>query len=568
MKFHRKIFLVFTLLFCFSIISVVFLNYWFSNKIIIENYQTQSEENLQYISNVLNTQLLEFRNITKTIVYSSILDSRISSEFDEQTDYQKLISHESAEDLMNSLTAFDMFQYVPLVYIMGTTGQVYWYGDMDMINGHESASSYLASYDNITTVATYMGAYESKSTSYLYLQFASMVYSLNGENGVAYIELSTKCFEQVLQLESSSYETDLYVVDGSGRCIYATSDDIDISEVNFDEIAGVAVEVPLDYYDFTLVSITPADTIIEDSFRILQFEIVIAIVALLIGCVLVFVSVRKLLSPVQQLSDGIKSMQNGQLSTTIICDSNDEIGELAQAFNEMTVKVQESLNREIEYVKYTSDLEYQALQAQINPHFICNTLNSLRWMAEIRKADNIVELTDLLWTLLRKTACVKGGLVSLEEELEIVKAFVGIQQIRYNGKFKMFYEISPEHKEIQIPKFILQPIIENAIFHGIEPKKGVGKITIASKIVQENTLVITIQDDGVGMTQRQQDELLVLQESKVSGLNGIGIGNVNERIILLYGKAYALSVSSEIGKGTSIKITIPLSQTERGAEDV
>jgi len=194
-----------------------------------------------------------------------------------------------------------------------------------------------------------------------------------------------------------------------------------------------------------------------------------------------------------------------------------------------------------------------------------NSLNTLRWMASIQNADNIINIVEALWTLLRKTSSLKGQFITLEDEIKVIKAYTTIQEIRYKGKFEIDYEIKQEHLNSVIPKYILQPFVENAIFHGIEPKKGTGIINIETSIL-ENDLVISVSDDGVGMSEEKINCILSSQQKDghSKGFNNIGVKNVDERLKLLYGNQYGVIIKSEVGVGTTVSIKIPQGDFKKG----
>lgn len=180
-------------------------------------------------------------------------------------------------------------------------------------------------------------------------------------------------------------------------------------------------------------------------------------------------------------------------------------------------------------------------------------------MATLQHADTIRDMTAALGRLLKNISKGTADRIPIYEEMSLLDDYILIQDIRYNGKIKVEYRIGDgQITQAYIIKFLLQPIVENAIFHGIEPKDGCGTITIYLE-KQEEDIVIRILDDGIGMTQKQIDALLEpgTGQENLRGLNGVGISNIHERIIMTYGRGYGISITSEPGIYTSVTLRIP-----------
>ena len=241
-----------------------------------------------------------------------------------------------------------------------------------------------------------------------------------------------------------------------------------------------------------------------------------------------------------------------------IVTSSDEIGEIGRAVNHMALHIQELLTEMEKMYEQRKNIEISLLQSQINPHFLYNTLDSIRWMAVIQKSKNIEKTTKALENLLRNVAKGVGDKITLQEELSLVQDYVHIQKVRYVEVFDIRYEIPEEFLSCKIIKFTLQPIVENAIFHGIEPTGEFGEITLRAQS-DGSSLYLTIEDNGAGMTAEELQSLKEsLKTSNKDSLSGIGVANVDARLKLNYGSGYGLLYDSEPGKFTRVTIHIPL----------
>ncbi|HHX73542.1 MAG TPA: sensor histidine kinase [Firmicutes bacterium] len=298
--------------------------------------------------------------------------------------------------------------------------------------------------------------------------------------------------------------------------------------------------------------------------------------AFLLLFLLIFVAiylhfVKHVFHPVSTIEKAVRILLRGETEQFLAQNPAADQDPGARAVREMLADLRNAVNKQYSAEILKRQAEFSALQSQINPHFLYNTLEAIRGQALVEGIDEIAEMTEALSTLFRYSISRKGDLITLEEELSNVESYFVIQQYRFHNKFTFsikYDETEPEILDCIIPKLTLQPIVENAVYHGLEPKIGTGKITIRITAT-EKRLIIRVSDDGVGMDQETLD-LLNYRISK--GLNweqeqeqlpgqrhmGIALVNVNLRIRLLFGDLYGLSVSSTKGFGTEVEIVLPL----------
>ena len=266
-----------------------------------------------------------------------------------------------------------------------------------------------------------------------------------------------------------------------------------------------------------------------------------------------------LMRPINRISSYIKTVPENGFKGNLTLDGDDEFKKIAQAINEMEQEILHLMENQKKQAKIEKELEFKVLQNQINPHFLYNTLNSIKWMATLQHADTIRDMTAALGRLLQNIAKGADVKIPIYEEMSLLDDYVLIQDIRYDGKIKVKYHIgNGEITRAYILKFLLQPIVENAVFHGIEPKEGEGMIDLY--LTRENEdILIAVEDNGVGMTDEQIRQLFDPDsvEKNHRGLNGIGVLNVHERIQMVYGKRYGLSIASQPGCFTRVTIRIP-----------
>ena len=310
---------------------------------------------------------------------------------------------------------------------------------------------------------------------------------------------------------------------------------------------------------WTLVSMVPYKSVMAETMAISGVMILAVAITLIVTLLLLNRILTRVVKPLKKLEKYMVQVNPDNMDQRMEILTDDEIGHLSMKFNQMMDRIRNLKEQVIEEQEDKRKYELQALQAQINPHFLYNTLDSIIWMAETNDS-NIVAMTEALAKLFRISLNKGNEEISLERELEHVKNYLIIQSMRYADKFT--YEISAEPgvERCRTIKLILQPIVENCIYHGIKKKRGTGKITIRAYRREQN-LIIEVSDDGCGMPEEICRKILSdeIESENISG-SGIGVKNVNERIQLRFGKKYGLSYSSEEGVGTTVTYVLPYNE--------
>ena len=330
------------------------------------------------------------------------------------------------------------------------------------------------------------------------------------------------------------------------------------------------------------LSLVPSSALFYSQQRYyLRLTILIFFLILFAGLLLSFALRRLISRPVQQLVGAAVRIGSGDFTPDSSIMWNNELGDIGRSINDLASNVSSLMARRIQDERQRQELEYQILQSQINPHFLYNTLNTVKWMAAIQGADGIAEMSTALSRLLKNVSKGTQNLIPLSDELELVNDYLTIMKYRYGGTIDL--EIQMEDEELRsclVNRFSLQPIVENAIFHGIEPKGTAGTILLhVSQQAQtaadgHAVLKIDITDNGVGMDSDMQEKVLQQMDSEPTDFfRHVGISNVNQRIKHYFGAAYGITIKSEVGQYTTVTITIPcctdrteLSENSRDAQ--
>ena len=265
---------------------------------------------------------------------------------------------------------------------------------------------------------------------------------------------------------------------------------------------------------------------------------------------------KSLTYPLQRLRDSMSRVQEGHFDgADVEIDSENEIGSLTKSFNVMTHRIQDLMEQNVKEQEAKRKSELKALQSQINPHFLYNTLDSIIWMAEGRKYEEVVLMTASLARLLRQSISNEDEVVPLAREVEYAKGYLTIQKMRYKDKLEFEIDVEPSILNIPLIKLVLQPIIENAIYHGLKYKESKGLLQVKG-FMEDGNAVLQVIDNGVGMDEETLSH--IYDKHKVNyHSNGVGVYNVQKRLKLYYGEDYGITYESAPGEGTTATITIP-----------
>ncbi len=281
---------------------------------------------------------------------------------------------------------------------------------------------------------------------------------------------------------------------------------------------------------------------------------------LIVGLVTNFIS-KGITRPLRQLQKVMKSVETGEFKTAGHLDATDEIRELAREYDIMVGRIGELMDENVREQELKRKSDLKALQAQINPHFLYNTLDSIIWMGEMNKSDEVVKMTSALSRLFRISISKGHELIPLKDELEHVRSYLTIQEMRYKNKFRYLIDIPEELLACTVLKITLQPLVENALYHGIRSVDYEGLIEIGGYNEDED-IILTVRDNGEGMDVETLSAMIdgiseIKDEDNRDRQQGTGVRNVHERIRLYFGDEYGLSYESIKGRGTLISIRIP-----------
>lgn len=291
-------------------------------------------------------------------------------------------------------------------------------------------------------------------------------------------------------------------------------------------------------------------------------------VVLVITWLLVFLISDSISKPIRHLCEITKQVGKGDFTMQKIKGTGDEIATLESSFNNMLSKI----NKLVDNIKIKQNTlriaELKLLQAQINPHFLYNTLDTITWMAEDGQSEEVVELVSALSQFFRVSLSKGKDYITLKEEESHIKSYLQIQQFRYADILEYEINIPQELGEFPVLKLTLQPLVENALYHGIKQKREKGKIIVEGEY-NNQSILLRVKDNGIGMTEETLDKIMksIRKEGPIPADAGFGLVNVNERIRLNYGKAYGIRIESEYNVGTTVTVHLPMNLLENRGDE-
>lgn len=310
-------------------------------------------------------------------------------------------------------------------------------------------------------------------------------------------------------------------------------------------------------YDLIAYSIVP-ESVFSNEKKILMNYITLAGLAMVLLSIISTVIITNYLTkPLEKLVTVMKRIKSGERDLLATVESNDEIGELSENFNSMLLQIERLIENEYGAKILKNQAEYKALQAQINPHFLHNTLDTMSGIARMKNCPEVSELCIALSHIFRYSIGMKDSLSSVQKEIAHLTNYLFVMNVRMQNSLNVKIDICEEHRSILIPRLSLQPIVENAINHGLKNKRG-EKLIHLYTLEDEKDVIIIVEDNGVGMSQDEINQLLSEGENNVlEKETSIGLVNIHTRLRILFGDKYGISIESIIGQGSRILVRVP-----------
>lgn len=324
--------------------------------------------------------------------------------------------------------------------------------------------------------------------------------------------------------------------------------------------------------NWKLISYVSLSSLYADVYKVRKTIVVACLIAVLLMSLIGVLMSVDFVSSIGKLVSGMERVRKGENDVTIALDRKDEIGFMGEAFNHMISEIT-TLEKWVFREQLTrKEAELKALQSQINPHFLFNTLETVNWMAILNNVPEISKTITALSSLMEASIMRGDAFIPLGEEFSYIDNFIYILTKRFEGRLTVEKQTDPDALDVVIPKLLIQPLVENAVYHGVENSRGQCRVYIGAQIIKQ-ILCITVEDNGAGMDEQELTTLmaqLAVEDNTYFAANGqnkrkgVGLNNVNRRIKLYYGPEYGLEIESKKGEYTRILVNIPLTVKERG----
>lgn len=395
------------------------------------------------------------------------------------------------------------------------------------------------------------------------------------DQGVLLLDISYASLQQLLDNVTLGNGGYLYMISSNGELIYhpqmqlidsgLADENLEVAAAyrdgNYEEIyRGEKRDViikSVGYTGWKIVGVNPEKGLTLNNLKTnLLLVFIIALILFILTMINAYISSR-ITIPIHRLEKSVNELEEGKLDTEVYIGGSYEIRHLGRSIDMMAKRIQNLMDDIVSEHESKRKSEFDTLQSQINPHFLYNTLDIIVWMIENEQKNEAVKVVTALARFFRISLSKGKSIIPVRDEIEHVRNYLMIQQKRFKNKFIYRIESEPDVLDLASLKLMLQPLVENAIYHGMEFMDGDGVIDIRAYL-ENGDLWFTIQDNGLGMTQEQVDSLLTEQAHITSRKgSGIGVKNVNERIRLYFGEEYGLSIESEPDEGTRILIHLP-----------
>jgi two-component system sensor histidine kinase YesM len=395
--------------------------------------------------------------------------------------------------------------------------------------------------------------------------------------GVVLIDMKLEVVQDIFKDLKVGQNGFLFIEDADGGMVYTPVNPV-VYRVRGDWLHGSGVSTVREingadyqiisqasqYTSWKTIGVFPLNEIMGQVSTIRYYSLIIAGVTVLVALIASLFFTGSIAQPVIELRSLMKEAEEGNLAVRFEGGKEDEIGHLGKSFNTMIEEIQKLIDMVYKEQQSKREAELRALHEQIKPHFLYNTLDTIQWMAQEHGAGDIVQVVGALTSLFRIGISRGREMISVRDELEHVRSYLIIQKARYEDKFE--YSLCVEEKllPLMVVKLTLQPLVENAIYHGIKERRGPGAIRIEG-IERDGMLVLRVSDNGVGMSAEKLAEVrsqLITPLGESSQKGGYGVSNVNERIQLSFGSRFGLRFESAPGQGTTVEMLHPLVAAE------
>ena len=458
--------------------------------------------------------------------------------------------------------------------------------DSPFDNNAEIVRDYINSDKTQMLISSYYNPYREKNIVRFVLKIYNSV-TIHSKIGYIICDADSKVLKKIMEKYASDSEMFIWlqplndrpilsvgeIIENSGNEYEAISTQIQRGDrllENVKEDEKVFFSVYQEKYNLGAYTLIPGKLLSRNQKILNENLILITLIMLGVISISFYFASRSLSRPLENMTRTVKRIQNGETQLRMENLKNDEVGELGKSFNNMLDQIEKLIANEYENKMSLNYAKYQALQAQINPHFLYNTLDTMGSIAEIQGCGQVSNLCQSLASLFRYSLDMKNPLSTVSGELVHLKNYIYVMNVRMQNQIQYEFHIDEKVMQDTLPRISIQPLVENALNHGLKNRKGNKKVIISVGIHEKN-LLISVEDNGVGMSDDKIRELFAEDTGQKSQNRSIGILNIHKRMQYLYGEKYGVKIQSKPGTGTTVYLEIPrkvLGEEESGHKEI
>ncbi|MDF2959552.1 MAG: sensor histidine kinase [Paenibacillus sp.] len=568
---QMKMFIAFGLAVCLSIIPIAYSSYYNSSKVIERNAVSYISDRIRGANDNLQAMMEEADKISKVIVSNHDLVQAGLLSATAAPSFEWFREKKAVEEFLSSMAAYK--NYVRQISVTGMDGKAFQTGGR---RGNPDHIAELMRNPEMTENRKHL-LFDPTGNGRLMmvrpiLQGSQMI-------GICIVDFDPDIVKQVYDIEPLSGSL-VSVIDDRNKMVYQSNsnnkqmsvEDTELSGlidqmlpgefhsklVQIDKKSYLSVQSLSAYTGWTTVGMVPLPSLLRELNDIRYQTVSIAAAVLVAVLLLSILLSNQITKNIKRLSNTMKLVREGHMNARPRIRSNDEVGQLSDMFVSMMDRIQELLTEVKTRERQRREAEYRALQAQIKPHFLYNTLNIIKYLAHIQHARNIEEVSGSLIEMLRYTIDPKREMIAIREELEQVHSYIRIQKYKLLERVEVTVHTEEEVLDCLIPKLILQPIVENALNHGLSETDREGTVTVRIYEDGAGCIKMNVTDNGTGIPEERMKTILSDEDGmEHETRSGIGLRNIKERIRHTFGDSYGMSIYSQPNVFTTVEITVP-----------
>jgi len=572
----------------FSILTIIPLfivatvTYQSAEKIIENNASIYTASKLQQTMNSVNLYLESADGLLQSIFFDRNLRQQIYNS--KKSDFDRTLAIAEVSKILKGYSYSN--KYVGQMYIANSS-DVFSSGPviLNKLRKEEWFNKFWQSEDKFKIIPTHNASqYSPRLTNSIDTVITVLRkytnIEKNEELGVIGIDINYQYIHNVFENPEIDNGTTTLLITEQGDIVYSedqtligTTVDLKLYEEGLRGLSG-SYRQTIDYVPYfvvyttseitnwKLIQLIPVDNLFKEAKKIKTKTLLVGFICIMLAMLLSVGASYSVSAPLKKLRRQMAKVEKGDMDVHMEISSSDEIAELSNSFNRMIKELSASIQKIYKDENIKKQIELNMLQQQINPHFLYNTLESINWMARMQNSPNISSTITALVKLLQASTYTERDFITIDEEIDNIKNYIAIQKFRYGNLFEVIYDIDEAIIKKYTLKLILQPLVENAIYHGLEDKTEGGIIVIGGGM-RENGICLWVEDNGKGIDQDKIDQILSKDIKESSRYSSIGISNTVKRIKLYYGEAYGLELKSLLESGTKAVITIPVRSEER-----